>query len=128
MTDDIGKRITAANDKLVAAFRRGDAAGAASAYTADALLAPPHSDFVRGTEAIQAFWQGVIDLELRDVKLETAEVEAHGELAIETGRYTLLTPDGATVDRGKYLVVWKNDRGTWKLRRDIWTTSQPPPA
>jgi hypothetical protein len=37
----------------------------------------------------------------------------------------LLTPDGAPADRGTYLVVWKNEHGAWKLRRDIRTTSQP---
>jgi uncharacterized protein (TIGR02246 family) len=128
MSDDIRERIAAANDQFMAAFKRGDAAGMANAYTADALLAPPHSDFVRGTEAIQRFWKGVVTLGLRDVKLETDDVESHGDLAIEIGRYALLTPDGATADRGKYLVVWKNERGAWKLRRDIWTTSQPAPA
>jgi uncharacterized protein (TIGR02246 family) len=128
LSDDIRKLIAAANGKFTAAFKRGDAATMANAYTSDAVLAPPHSDFVHGTEAIQRFWKGVITLGLRDVTLVTTEVEAHGELAIETGRYTLLTPDGATVDRGKYLVVWKNERGAWKLRRDIWTTSQPAPA
>jgi uncharacterized protein (TIGR02246 family) len=122
---DIGERIAAANAVFMAAFKRGDAAGMTKAYTADALLAPPHSDFVRGAEAIQRFWTGVITLGLRDLELETAEIEVHGELAVETGRYTLRTPDGATADRGKYLVVWQNERGAWKLRRDIWTTSQP---
>ena len=34
----------------------------------------------------------------------------------------------ATADSGKYLVVWKNDGGSWKLHRDIWTTSQPAAA
>jgi hypothetical protein len=24
-----------------------------------------------------------------------------------------------------YIVVWRNDSGSWKLHRDIWTTSQP---
>ncbi len=128
MTDDTAKRIAAANGKFMAAFKSGDAAALANAYTSDAILAPPHSDFVRGAEQIQTFWKNVIAMGLRDVKLETAEVEAHGDLAIETGLYTLLTPDGATADRGKYLVVWKNEHGTWKLRRDIWTTSQPPPG
>jgi uncharacterized protein (TIGR02246 family) len=128
MTDDIGKRIAAANGKFIAAFKNGDAGAMANAYTADAMLAPPHSDFVHGTEEITRFWQGAITSGLRDIALETADIEAHRDLAIETGRYTLRSPDGGIVDRGKYLVVWKNDRGTWKLRRDIWTTSQPLPG
>jgi hypothetical protein len=33
--------------------------------------------------------------------------------------------DGGALDNGKYVVVWHRDAGTWKLHRDIWTTSQP---
>ena len=29
----------------------------------------------------------------------------------------------ATTDVGKYVVVWKNDAGTWKLHIDIWNTN-----
>lgn len=26
---------------------------------------------------------------------------------------------------GKYIVVWKDDGGTWKLHLDIWNTNTP---
>jgi len=51
-------------------------------------------------------------------------VEAHGDTAIEVGRYRLMAAGGAVAAAGKYIVIWKNDRGTWKLHRDIWTTSE----
>jgi uncharacterized protein (TIGR02246 family) len=127
MTSDIQRQIEAANSQFVGAFTRGDAAAIAKLYTADAQLLPANSDFVRGTDAIRAFWQKVIDMGLGGASLETIEVEAHGSTAIEVGRYRLLA-SGDTVDTGKYIVVWKNDGGTWKLHRDIWTTSQPAAA
>jgi ketosteroid isomerase-like protein len=52
-------------------------------------------------------------------------VEGHGETAHEIGRYTLKTGTGEVADSGKYLVVWKQEGGAWKLHRDIWTTSRP---
>jgi ketosteroid isomerase-like protein len=61
------------------------------------------------------------------VKLETDEVQVQGDVLIEVGRYALLAPTGAAVDAGKYVVVWKSERGGWRLDRDIWTTSQPSP-
>jgi ketosteroid isomerase-like protein len=97
----------------------------ANLYTSEAQLLPANSDFVRGTAAIR---QGVIDMGLKDASLETVEVEAHGDTAIEVGLYRLLAADGVVADNGKYVVVWKNDSGTWKLHRDIWTTSQPAAA
>jgi ketosteroid isomerase-like protein len=83
---------------------------------------------VHGTAAIRTFWQNVIDTGLKSASLETIKLEAHGDTAIEIGRYRLLTAGDAVADQGKYIVVWKHDAGTWKLHRDIWTTSQPPPA
>jgi uncharacterized protein (TIGR02246 family) len=128
MTGDVRTQLGSANKEFMNAFKRGDATAMANLYTPEAQLLPANSDFVRGTAAIRAFWQGVIDLGLKDASLETIEAEAHGDTAIEVGRYRLLAAGGAVADSGKYVVVWKNDRGTWKLHRDIWTTSQPAAA
>lgn len=125
-TEDIRSQIEAANGQFVSAFKRGDAAALASLYTAQGQLLPANSDFVKGTEAIRGFWQGALDMGLKQVALETLEIEAHGDTAIEVGRYNLFLGDGSVADAGKYIVIWKNDLGTWKLHRDIWTTSQPP--
>jgi ketosteroid isomerase-like protein len=32
------------------------------------------------------------------------------------------------MDRGKYIVVWKDEGGKWKLHRDIWNSSLPAPS
>ena len=127
MAPDPRSQIRAANAELMAACKRGDAAAMAAAYTSDAWLMPPHADVQQGTAAIRAFWQTVVDMGLRDVALETADLEAQGEALIECGRYTLRAPTGDVVDTGKYVVVWKQERGGWRLHRDIWTTSRPPP-
>jgi uncharacterized protein (TIGR02246 family) len=128
MSDDITARIESGNSEFMAAFGRGDAAGIAGLYTADAQLLPANSDVVQGTAAIRAFWQGALDMGLKAARLETLEVDAQGDTAIEIGRYTLRVAGDAVADAGKYLVVWKNDAGRWKIHRDIWTTSQPASA
>jgi ketosteroid isomerase-like protein len=122
---DPRSEIEAGNRRFMEAFGRGDSAGVARLYTAGAQLLPAHSDFVAGTTAIQRFWQGVMDMGIKQAVLETLEVESHGEAAHEVGRYTLKTGGGQVADAGKYLVVWKQDGGAWKLHRDIWTTSRP---
>ncbi len=70
----------------------------------------------------------VFDLGIKEARLETVEVEVHGDTATEVGKYTLLVEGGQVADTGKYLVIWKNDEGTWKYHRDIWNSSQPPPG
>jgi uncharacterized protein (TIGR02246 family) len=128
MTSDTRREIESANAQFMSAFKRSDATAIGNLYTTGARLLPANSDFVRGTAAIRAFWQNVMNMGLKSASLETIEVEAHGDTAIEVGRYRLLAAGDALVDHGKYIVVWKNDNGTWKLHLDIWTTSQPAAA
>ena len=113
------------NKTFMAAFGRGDAAGLAALYTTDGQLLPTNSEVVSGLSAIQSFWQGVIDMGLKKATLETVEVDDCGDTAVEIGRYTLMAGDDSVADAGKYVVVWKQQDGGWKLHRDIWNTSQP---
>lgn len=124
-TKDIRTAIRRADDKFEATYARGDAASMAELYTEDGMLLPTGSDFVQGKPAIQQFWQGVMDMGIDEAELEIAELEDHGDTAIEVGQYTL-SGGGQVMDRGKYLVTLKREDGQWKLHRDIWNTSVPP--
>ena len=127
-TTEIRSKVKTGNKKFMDAFGGKDAAALAKLYTKGGQLLPPASDVVAGRDAIQAFWQGALDMGLAQVKLETFEVEGHRDTAIEVGRYTLLTAGGQVADAGKYVVVWKTEGRSWKLHRDIWNSSQPGPA
>ena len=120
--------IVAANERAMALFKRGDAAGMAALYTEEGQVLPPNGDFVRGPEAIQGFWQAVMDMGIKEVQLETGEVEGHGDTAIEVSTLTLLGEGGQVLDRGKYIVIWKQEGGQWKLHRDIFNSSLPAPG
>jgi uncharacterized protein (TIGR02246 family) len=125
MSPDVPAAIAAVNQKFMESFARQDAAGIAALYTAEGQLLPGNSDFVVGPAAIQGFWQGAMDMGLKTAKLESVELEIHGDTAVEVGKYTLHVEEDQTLDRGKYVVVWKNDGGSWKVHRDIWNSSMP---
>ena len=124
---ELTSAIAAANENFMATFKRGDAAGMAALYTENGQLLPPNSDFVTGRQAIQALWQSVMDMGIKDAKLETVEFEGHGDTAIEVGKYTLSGEGGQVMDSGKFVVIWKQEGGQWKLHRDIWNSSMPAP-
>ena len=123
---DVRADIEAANRQFEAAAAKGDGKGIAALYTASGQALPAGSDVVTGTEAIAKFWQGVLDSGVKGVRLKTLEVDSAGDSAHEVGHYELLDAAGKTLDRGKYVVIWKKDGGRFKLHRDIWTTSMPP--
>jgi uncharacterized protein (TIGR02246 family) len=124
--DSIRSEIEAVNKILEATFARGDGQGIAALYTANAQLLPAQSDFVTGTQAIGQFWQAVFDSGVKGITLITLEVESLGETANEVGKLELRDGDGKVLDRAKYVVIWKKEGGSWKLHRDIWTTSVVP--
>jgi uncharacterized protein (TIGR02246 family) len=125
---EVRDAIAAADDMFGSAVGRGDAAGVAALYTEDGQLLPPNSDVVTGRQAIQTVFQGLMDMGIKGAKLESVEVEAHGDTAIEVGRYTLQGEGGQVLDSGKYIVIWKHVEGQWRLHRDIFNSSLPAPG
>ena len=65
-------------------------------------------------------------MRLQKAKLETVELEDHGTTAVEVGCYTL-SGGGQVMDSGKFIVIWKQEGGQWKLHRDSWNSSMAPP-
>ena len=110
------------------AFRRHDAAGLAKLYTEDGQVLPPNGDFVTGYEALQGFWSAVMDMGVKEAKLEISEVDEFGDTAVEVSRFTMFGGEGQVLDKGKYIVIWKRIDGNWLLHRDIFNSSMPPPA
>jgi ketosteroid isomerase-like protein len=85
---------------------------------------PPNSDPVPKDKIVSA-WSGAIRMGVKDIKLTTDDVTGNGEIAGETGTYEMYGDNNKLLDKGKYVVIWKNENGEWKLYRDIWNTSMP---
>ncbi|BAY22527.1 hypothetical protein NIES2100_22900 [Calothrix sp. NIES-2100] len=117
--------IAAANQNFMQTFAQGDAATLASLYTKDGQILPTHSELIGTKKGIEEFWQSIFQLNITQATLETIEVESHDNTAIEVGKYLLSDRNGQMVDRGKYIVVWKQEDGQWRLHRDIWNSSVP---
>jgi uncharacterized protein (TIGR02246 family) len=120
---DLREEIRSANDNFEKNFASGDARGIASLYTSDGVVMPPGAGIQEGSDAIQNFWQMVMDMGIKEAHLETLEVDQEGDTAIEMGKYELSGAEGQRMDQGKYIVIWKRDEGKLKLHKDIWNTS-----
>ena len=125
-SDLIEEAIQEANRNFENTFRSGIPEAMASVYTEDAQLLPTGAEAIVGSDAIAEFWAGVMNLGIKQAKLETLEVDPQGATAIEVGCYTFYADNERLLDRGKYVVIWKLIKGEWKLHRDIWNTSLGP--
>ncbi len=120
---NIRSTIEAANKKFVETFSKGDAARIADMYAEGARVMPPNSPMVQGRQRIQELWQSLINTGAK-FKLNTSDVEAQGNVVYEVGTYELIFPDNKR-DAGKYVVVWRRQKGDWKLAVDIWNSNMP---
>lgn len=125
---DAAEGIRIGNEKFSQAVRQRDSAIMPSLFTSDAKILPPNGEAVSGRDAITAFWQAFFELGIAEALPVTHEVIQLGDFALEVGDYTALDKDQKLVDRGKIMVLWKNEDGVWKYHRDTWNSSLPPPA
>jgi uncharacterized protein (TIGR02246 family) len=124
---DIKAQIDAANAKWVEAFNKGDAAAVGQLYTDQATALPPNASMATGRAAIQTFWQGAIQSGVKNVTLKALKVDQFGGAAREIGEFSLDAPNAQKQMvhvEGKYVVLWRRVRGSWKLDTDIWNTNQ----
>ncbi len=124
---NIHELITTADARFMAAFSQRDAARIAELYTEHGQVLLPNNEVISGKLGIRMVWQGAMMM-ARQISLEPIEVEDHGDTAYEVGKYILHNKDGGVFDRGKYIVIWKQEGGQWKLHRDIWNSSLPIPG
>ena len=116
--------IEAVGKTLCERLSAGNAAAVAQLYTEDAAIMPPGAARLDGREAIQQYWQGLLDAGVGDILVTTQEVEDAGDSAVEIGTISATAPgdgDSRVSLTGKYIVVYRRDGGgNWRLHRDIW--------
>jgi uncharacterized protein (TIGR02246 family) len=121
--EDARQAVEAGNRSLIAAVLRGDASAVADHYTEDAQIIAQGAPVATGRAAITEFWRGSIASGIKDVTLETAEVESDGNLAYETGALGIVSNDGGRTT-ARYVVVYKRVGGKWLLHRDTWNSAE----
>ncbi|MBX3702308.1 MAG: SgcJ/EcaC family oxidoreductase [Steroidobacteraceae bacterium] len=113
-------------------YAAGNADAIAGLYAEDAVVLAPGAPTASGREAIREFLQGDVEgAKAAGISLNISPdstVEMSGDVAWQTGTFTVTDASGATVDTGKFLSVLRKKDGKWMLIRDAWNSDTPPPA
>ena len=51
-----------------------------------------------------------------------------GDMAWVTGTFSVTDASGATIDKGKYVTIYRRADGKWPIIRDTWNSDMPPAA
>ena len=103
-------------------IRKGDSVALASHYASDAIVMPPNSEMIKGSD-IMSFWGSVIRMGVKDLKLNITNIDGDGDVYAESGTLEIFGADNTSLDKAKYVVVWKKENGDWKMYRDIWNSN-----
>ena len=116
--------IAEANARFLERFTQGDARGVAAFYAKDAVILPPGQGLVQGPENILTFWQNMMAAGIKTLELETQATDELGPAVCEVGKCRVYGDNHQLVDEGKYLVLWREEGGEWKVYRDMWNSSR----
>lgn len=115
--------IERANATFTSAHVTGDVATIDAMFARDARAFPPGADAVTGAPALHAFTVEYIASGVKEFREQTTDCYGNGDLLVDEGTYVVTYGPDSTVERGKYLNVWKQEDGTWKIHANIWNTS-----
>ena len=126
--DSVKAAIAASNKVYGECFASGDSVKFAGSYTADACINPPNMPRMCGTPAISGFFNGAVKMGIKNLIITTEEVMGGENCVSEIGKFEVIGDKDASLDKGKFIVIWKNDNGKWKMYRDVWNSDNPPPS
>jgi ketosteroid isomerase-like protein len=109
---------------LQSSFNAKDVDKILSLYTENSVFMPPNKPLLRGRGPLKGFYEGLLNGGSKDLKLTTGDVAGHGPLGYESGSYTMT--NGEVPDRGKYLFIFRNMNGQWKIEYTSWSSDLPP--
>lgn len=111
-------------------YAAGDAAAVVALYADDAVVLAPGYAMASGRDAIRTLIEtDVAGSKAAGVSLNISPdstVEMSGDVAWQTGTFTVTDASGATIDTGKFLSVLCKRDGKWTLIRDAWNSDAAP--
>lgn len=122
---DDGLMLRMRSDSWENALNAGNVDELVDFYTDSSRVLPPNAELSAGDDAVRAHFGGMIGAGLGGT-LTTIEARECGDIGYNVGLYSLADPSGTSVDRGKFVEIWRRDTdGMWRISNDIWNSDLP---
>ena len=118
--ESVLEQLDAANKAFAKAIIAGDIDYLVNDYTDDACIIAPKAPLTCGKEAIRPFWTSVVGSKPKNVELITHNAESEGNMSYATGEL-IITDAESAVHKSRFVLVFKQIDGAWKLHVDSWT-------
>jgi hypothetical protein len=126
--DGTRQLIAQQNERFTHAHVTGDIATIDSMFTPDATSYPPGAAAVTGLPAMHAFTVEYLTAGVSEFREETTDFYGNAEYVVDAGTYTVTYGPTHVTERGKYLNVWEQVNGSWKIKSNMWNTNAAAPT
>lgn len=123
--ESIKKELQTYNDEFAATITKKDSVAFGNLYAADAVRMYPNRAELVGKAEIVSDFSFAVSHGIGAGKLTTQEVMGDDNLIVEVGVYELFGNDGAQLDKGKFVSLFKRVDGKLVSIRDIWNSDSP---
>jgi ketosteroid isomerase-like protein len=113
------------NQHFMKAFKARDSVEVGNCFTMNAKAMATNQAPVNGRADIIVFFANIMKGGVDAFDVKTVKIWGDSSILAEEGTYKLSDKDGNQIDKGEYIVLWKQESGNWKRYRDIWTSSMP---
>jgi ketosteroid isomerase-like protein len=114
--------IDSINLKFTVQFKNFDSTALAAHYSTDAEMLFPNEEPIIGKNILST-WGSWIRSAIKDSTLDftftSTDLAGDNNFLIETGAFERKDPKKTVKSKGKYVAIWKQETGQWKLYRDI---------
>lgn len=124
--DSAKAHIIKMNENYSDRFMNNDPAFYTERYCADAQVFSPGLSAVVGRDSIRSFFYNNGNNREAKIELPAGSFYGSADLVVEEGIYNFPDGKGGSVDKGKFIALWKQEDGKWKLYREIWNTDLSP--
>src|SRR6187402_2842746 len=107
------------NERFTTAHVTGDIATIDSMFTVDAKAFPPGAAAVTGLPAMHAFTVEYIKAGIAEFREESTDFYGNAEYVVDAGTYVVTYGPAHVTERGKYLNVWTQVNGNWRIKSNM---------
>ncbi len=116
------------NLRFMNAFKEQDSVEVANCFMKNGIIMIDGFPSIEGRDAITHFFSLVMTNGVKKYDLQTKNIWGDSSILVEEGVYKLTGKAKKEVGKGKYIVLWKQESGNWKMFRDIWARDFPSTA
>jgi ketosteroid isomerase-like protein len=106
-------------------YPAGDSAAVTALYHSEAQIFPPNMPALdaKGMGGVSKYFAA---MKPHSFDVKNSEMVALGDCIMTSGKWTATFGDKNQKDNGKFLVIWKQEGGHWKMYRDMWSSDNGP--